>query len=51
MLRIVFFKSRRVKNESIHDDDDDDDDHSATENVQQILLISECIIFNILRSR
>jgi hypothetical protein len=47
MLRIVFFKSRCFKNESFHDDDGDDD-HSVTENVQQILLITECIVFNIL---
>jgi hypothetical protein len=46
MLRIEFFRSRYVKNESFYDDD-----HSVTENVQQILLITECIIFNILGSR
>jgi len=51
MLRIVFFKSRCVKKESFHDDDVDDDDHSVTENVQQILLITECIVFNILGLR
>jgi len=46
MLMIEFFRSRCVKNESAHDDE-----HSVTENVQQILLITECIIFNILGSR
>ena len=46
MLRIVFFMSRCFKNESFHDDD-----LSVTENVQRILLITECVMFNILDSR
>jgi hypothetical protein len=46
MLRIEFFRSRCVKNESAHDDD-----HSVTESLQQILVITECIIFDILGSR
>jgi len=46
ILRITFLRSRCVKNESFHDDN-----LSVTENVPQILLITRCIIFNILGSR
>jgi len=46
ILRIEFFRSSCVKNESFLDDD-----LSVTVNVQQILLITECVVFNILDSR